>query len=120
MERDPNTTARLSAMLKRLLHLTRSGEVDWQRQMGSAHRFATWSNHLFILGPTESPEESKAPRYLFITPLDSPGHIEINSSDQQLSPALYELIRAVDDATRSSTPVDPFALTDDVLSRLSH
>lgn len=118
MQRDPATTARLMAMLKNVLLLTRSGELHWNRQVGSAHRFAMWNNRLLIIGPTDPSAEPNIPRYLFVTPLDSPAHIEINSNYEELVPQLQELIQAVDDATRSSTPVDPFSLTDDELNRL--
>jgi hypothetical protein len=120
MQRDPTTAARLMAMLGKILRLTKSGKIHWKRQTGSAHRFATWNNNLLIIGPTDPAEESNIPRYLFVTPLDSPAHVEINSNDEELGPELLELIQAVDDTTRSSTPVDPFSLTDDVLNRLNH
>ncbi|HET6861911.1 MAG TPA: hypothetical protein VFH91_02660 [Pyrinomonadaceae bacterium] len=120
MQRDPATTARLMALLKEILVLTKSGQIHWQRQAGSAHLYATWHNNLLIIGPTDPAEESNIPRYLFVTPLDSPAHVEINSNDEVLGPQLLELIQSVDDTTRGSTPTDPFSLTDDVLNRLSH
>jgi len=120
MKRDPTTTARLMAMLANILLLTRSGKVHWKRQVGSAHRYTTWNNNLFIIGPTDATPESNIPRYLFVTPLDSPAHVEINSNDEELGPPLLGLIKAVDDATRGTRAVDPFALTDDVLTRLNH
>ena len=119
MQRDPTTIARLRAMLQKILLLTNNGELHWKRQAGSAHRFATWNNNLLIIGPTDPAEESNIPRYLFITPLDSPAHVEINSNDEELGQQLLELTDAVENATRTSTPIDPFALTDDVLARLN-
>jgi len=120
MKRDPTTTARLAAMLANILLLTRSKKVHWKKQLGSAHRFTTWNNNLFIIGPTDATPGSNIPRYLFVTPLDSPAHVEINSNDEELGPQLLELIKAVDAATRGTRAIDPFALTDDVLTRLSH
>ena len=120
MKRDPTTTARLAAMLANILLLTRNKKVHWKKQIGSAHRFTTWNNNLFIIGPTDATAGSSIPRYLFVTPLDSPAHVEINSNDEELGPQLLELTKAVDDATRTTKAIDPFALTDDVLTRLNH
>ncbi|HZJ42858.1 MAG TPA: hypothetical protein VFD63_03755 [Pyrinomonadaceae bacterium] len=120
MQRDPTTTTRLRAMLQKILLLTKDGKLHWKRQEGSAHRFATWNSNLLIIGPTDPVEESNIPRYLFVTPLDSPTHVEINSNDEELGQQLLELTQAVENTTRGSTPIDPFSLTDDVLTRLNH
>jgi len=98
--------------------MTEQGELHWEREMGSAHRYARWKQNLLILGPSEPLTESKIPRYLFITPFDSPACVEINSTDEQLGEALMKLIAATDHATSGEPATDPFALTDDVLSRL--
>ncbi len=118
MDRDANTTERLRSLLKTLTSLTEDGELHWERETGSAHRYARWKKNLLILGPSEPLTESKIPRYLFITPFDSPACVEINTTDEQLGEALMQLVAAADDATTGRPATDPFALTDDVLSRL--
>jgi hypothetical protein len=54
--------------------------LHWERQQGSAHRYARWNNNLLILGPADV-DDKRVPRYLFITPFDSPDCIEANSED---------------------------------------
>jgi hypothetical protein len=119
MVRDAALTGRLSALLTQLVSLTKSGELHWERQVGSAHRYARWKNNLLILGPAEPVGETKAPRYLFVTPFDSPACVEINSNDAELGSSLLELVQAVEQSTVHEPPTDPFALTEDVLGRLT-
>lgn len=119
MTRDAETTQRLSGLLTQLTSLTRSGELRWEKQVGSAHRYARWKNNLLILGPADPPAESKVPRYLFVTPFDSPLCIEVNSDDEQLGPALLQLVDTVDQSTKNEQAVDPFAVNDELLGRLA-
>ena len=119
MARDQATNERLSKLLAQLLSLTRKGELHWERQLGSAHRYARWNNNLLILGPAEPLSETKVPRYLFITPFDSPSCIEINSADAELGSALVELVTIVEQASQNEPPTDPFGISDEELSRLT-
>jgi len=119
MARDPAATNRLSTLLTQLVSLTKSGELHWERQVGSAHRYARWKNNLLILGPADPLSDTTLPRYLFITPFDSPDCIEINSGDEDLGSSVMELVAAVEQMSKGEPPTDPFALTDEVLGRLS-
>ncbi len=119
MARDQVTNDRLSRLLAQLLSLTRKGELHWERQLGSAHRYARWNNNLLILGPAEPLSETKTPRYLFITPFDSPSCIEINSTDVDLGSALLELVAIVDQTSQKEPPTDPFGISEEELSRLT-
>src|ERR1700730_4520483 len=119
MARDPAATNRLSTLLAQLVSLTKSGKLHWERQLGSAHRYTSWKNNLLILGPSAPLTDAKIPRYLFITPFDSPSHVEINSSDEELGATLMELVTTVEQTSKDEPPTDPFGLTDEVLSRLS-
>ena len=120
MPRDQGTSDRLSNLLQQLISLTQKGELHWERRLGSAHRYARWKNNLLILGPAESPSETKIPRYLFLTPFDSPSCIEINSSDEVLGGAVLELIRIVERMSKNEPPTDPFGLSEEDLSRLTN
>ena len=119
MARDQATNDRLSKLLQQLISLTRSGELHWERQLGSAHRYARWKNNLLILGPAESPADSKQPRYLFLTPFDSPSCVEINSNDEVLGGALEELVALVEQTSNDEPPTDPFGLSEEELSRIT-
>jgi hypothetical protein len=119
MARDAATTDRLRQLISRLVSMTTAGGLHWESQVGSAHRYARWSNNLMILGPSAPLSDKQVPRYLFVTPFDSPACIEINSNDEELGRAVSELVAAVESATRDEPPTDPFALTDDVLARLT-
>src|SRR5438552_13645344 len=118
MVRDAATTDRLRELIAKLISLTKEGELHWERQISSAHRYARWNNHLLILGPDAPLSESSEPRYLFITPFDSPSCIEISSSDGELGAAVLELVRSVEAATRDEPASDPFAVTEGFLNRL--
>ena len=119
MTRDRVTDERLAKLLDELTSLTRSGELHWERRLGSAHRYARWKNNLLILGPAEPLSETKVPRYLFLTPFDSPSCIEVSSDDSSLGPALLELVALVEQMSKHEPPTDPFGLTDEDLSRLT-
>jgi hypothetical protein len=119
MARDPNVTERLRRLVAQINNLTDSGELHWERQVGSAHRYARWNNNLLILGPSEALNNSKVPRYLFITPFDSPSCVEINSDDEELGGTLMKLVASVEKASQSEPPTDPFGLTEDLISRLT-
>lgn len=119
MARDAATTDRLRQLISRLVSMTTEGGLHWESQVGSAHRYARWSNNLLILGPSAPLSDKHVPRYLFVTPFDSPACIEINSDDEELGHAVSELVAAVESATKDEPPTDPFALTDDVLARLA-
>ncbi|MFN2531959.1 MAG: hypothetical protein ABR555_11740 [Pyrinomonadaceae bacterium] len=119
MNRDAVTTTRLEVLLDQLLALTRSGVIHWERQHGSAHRYARWKNNLLILGPAASLADSKVPRYLFITPFDSPACVELNTKDADLGDRVKSLVELVESVSVNEPATDPFALTDEVLGRLT-
>lgn len=114
-----DNTERLRSLLAQITYLTTQGELQWDRQLQSAHRYSRWKNNLLILGPDLPPEDSKTPRYLFITPFDSPDCIEINSDHKELGPAVLTLVRAVEVSTANKPPTDPFAVSDELLGRLT-
>lgn len=118
MARDQVSNDRLATLLEQLISLTDRGEVHWERQVGSAHRYARWNNNLLILGPSEPASDTAAPRYLFITPFDSPACVEINSNDTELGGQLMELVSAVERASKNEPPTDPFGISEEVWSRL--
>ena len=118
MKRDAAMTERLRGVISRLESQTRNGELHWEKQAGSAHRYARVKNNLVILGPATSLANSDVPRYLFITPFDSPNHIEVNSDDAELGPAVLSLTKAVEAACQNKPAVDPFAITEQLLEHL--
>lgn len=118
MARDSATTDRLRSLLAKLQSLTTSGRLHWEKQAGSAHRYARWNNHLVILGPATPLSDTSVPRYLFITPFDSPDCIEINSEDEELGPAVIALAHEVETASKDQPATDPFAVTEQLLERL--
>ena len=118
MARDSATTDRLGKLIAKLQSLTVDGALHWEKQAGSAHRFARWNNNLVILGPSSPLSDTSIPRYLFITPFDSPDCIEINSEDDELGPAVIELAQDVETASQDEPSIDPFAITDQLLERL--
>lgn len=118
MARDSATTDRLRHLIAKLQSLTASGELHWEKQAGSAHRYARWNNHLVILGPASPLSDTSVPRYLFVTPFDSPDCLEINSEDDDLGPAVIELAQEVEIASKDEPSIDPFAITDQLLERL--
>ncbi len=119
MGRDADTTDRLRNLISKIESLTESGALHWERQVGSAHRYARWNNNLLILGPAAPMSDQHVPRYLFVTPFDSPDCIEINSDDPELGGAVIKLAQEVEAASKDEPPTDPFALTGDLLARLT-
>src|SRR6266566_1644893 len=119
MARDQATNDRLARLLNQLCSLTESGKLHWERHLGSAHRYARWNKNLLILGPAEPLSETKRPRYLFITPFDSPSCIEINSGDEELGSALMALAAIVEKTSRNEPPTDPFGISEEELSRIT-
>ena len=119
MDRDAATTDRLRNLISRIESLTEKRELRWDRQVGSAHRFARWNNNLLILGPAAPVSEMSVPRYLMITPFDSPDCIEINSDDAELGADVTHLADDVEQASKDQEPVDPFAITNEILQRLT-
>ena len=117
MERDQATTERLQKLIGHISSLTQSGELHWERQQGSAHRYARWNNNLLILGPAEV-DDKHVPRYLFVTPFDSPDCIEANSEDPVLGSAVRALFEEVDATTKDQPSVDPFSINSAILDRL--
>ena len=115
-KRDAAMTERLRGVIAKLESLTKNGEVHWEKQSGSAHRYAKVNNNLVILGPATN--DPNLPRYLFITPFDSPDHIEVNSNDAELGPAVMSLAKDVEKACKGKPAVDPFAVTQQLLERL--
>src|SRR5258708_6358499 len=120
MARDAATKQRLQNLLTQLESLTEGGELHWERQLGSAHRYARWKNNLLILGPAESPNDDKLPRYLFLTPFDSPSCIEINSNDAVLGAAMEELVALVEQKSKNEPPTDPFGISEEELRRITN
>src|SRR6266581_4253719 len=112
MNRDAATTDRLRTLITKLESLTENGQLHWERQAGSAHRYARWNNNLLILGPASPTTDSSVPRYLFITPFDSPDCIEANSDDAELGAAVRKLVKNVEAASANEPATDPFAVTD--------
>jgi hypothetical protein len=118
MDRNPATTERLRQLIIKLEAQTASGELHWERQAGSAHRYARFNNNLLILGPASPISKKDVPRYLFITPFDSPDCIEVNSADPELGAALLKLIETVENASQHEPATDPFAITEQLLERI--
>ena len=118
MGRDSATTDRLRNLISKLESLTKSSALHWEKQAGSAHRYARWNNNLLILGPETPLSDTSVPRYLFVTPFNSPDCIEINSDDAELGPAVTRLVQEVESAGKDEPPTDPFAVTDQLLERL--
>jgi hypothetical protein len=118
MSPDPTTTERLRALLAQITTLTTTKDIHWDRRVNSAHRYARWNNNLLILGPDAPLDESDVPRYLFITPFDSPDCIEVSSDDEELGAAVIALVKAVEAETHDEPSTDPFAVTTEMLSRL--
>src|SRR5213080_2810579 len=117
MDRNTATTERLRNLISKIEATTKSGELHWERQAGSAHRYARLSNNLLILGPAAPASDSSIPRYLFITPFDSPDCIEVNSDDAELGSAVIKLVQTVENASQHEPATDPFAITDQLLER---
>src|SRR5207244_5893997 len=113
MDRDAATTDRLRNLISRIESLTEKGELHWERQFGSAHRFARWNNNLLILGPAEPLSDSSVPRYLMITPFDSPDCIEINSDDAELGADVTHFTAEFEKASKDQQTVDPFPINDE-------
>jgi hypothetical protein len=118
MDRDEATNNRLRNLIAKIQSLTASGGLHWEKQVGSAHRYARLNNNLLILGPSTPLSDTSVPRYLFVTPFDSPDCIEINSDDAELGSAVIELAQEVENASKDEPPTDPFAVTDQLLERL--
>jgi hypothetical protein len=114
--RDSETTERLRRLIDQISSLTEKHELHWERQSGSAHRYARLNGNLLILGPATP--ESNVPRYLFITPFDSPQCIEINSDDTDLGAAVLKLVGEVEGITQNQPAADPFAIDVEFLDRL--
>ena len=119
MTRDSETIDCLRHLIDQIISSTQKHELQWERQSGSAHRYARLNNHLLILGPATPMSGSNVPRYLFITPFDSPQYIEINSDDIDLGGAVLKLVQKVELITQNQSPTDPFAINDEFLDRLS-
>jgi hypothetical protein len=117
MGRDAATTVRLRNLISRIESQTESGGLHWEKQVGSAHRYARLNNNLLILGPATPLSDTRVPRYLFITPFDSPDCIEINSNDAELGADVIKLAQEVETASDNEPPTDPFAITDQLLER---
>jgi len=118
MDRNPATTERLRQLIVKLDSQTASGELHWERQAGSAHRYARLNNNLLILGPATPLSEKKTPRYLFITPFDSPDCIEVNSDDAELGSAVIKLVQTVENVSQHESATDPSAITEQLLDRI--
>lgn len=118
MVRSPELTERLRLGMAQLIEQTGSGQLHWERQANSAHRYGRWKNNLLIIGPDMEPGDSDTPRYLFITPFDSPDFIEINSNDPELGHLVLALIDAVNSVTAKAPATDPFAVTEGFLANL--
>ena len=109
---DDKTVKERRELLAQLTSLTVNGKLQWERQANSAHRYARWNNNLLILGPTSPLDDHEIPRYLFITPFDSPTGTEIKSDDAELRASLLALVYAAEAASADRKPRDPFALSE--------
>ena len=118
MTRDAETVECLRCFIDQITSLTLKHELQWERQSGSAHRYARFNNKLLILGPATPTSERDVPRYLFITPFDSPQCIEINSNDTELGQALVKLVQEVESVTQNQPTTDPFAINVEFLNSL--
>jgi len=118
MTRDSGTTDRLRLLIDQIISLTKKHELPWERQLGSAHRYARLNNNLLILGPATPLSGEPVPRYLFITPFDSPDCIEINSDDIALGADVLKLVQEVEAVTQNQPATDPFAINVEFLNRL--
>lgn len=118
MSRDSASTDRLRNLITRIESLTESGKLHWEKQVDSAHRYARLNNNLLILGPDQLLNNS-SPRYLFITPFDSPDCIEINTNDAELGGVVRKLAEAVEVASANEPPTDPFSIAPEILERLT-
>jgi hypothetical protein len=119
MDRDAATTDRLRNVISKIESLTEGGELHWEKQVGSAHRYARWNNNLLILGPAAPLSDRNVSRYLFITPFDSPNCIEVNSDDAELGGAVMALAQEVEAASKGEPAADPFAISGDLLEQLA-
>ena len=118
MSRDIATNERLKKLLTQLMNATSDRSLRWVRQRGSAHRYANWHGNLLILGPDQPASQSSMPRYLFITPLDSPACLELSSDDEQLGQQLLQLSALAETASIKDPPTDPFVIDEETLQRL--
>jgi len=118
MVRNPATIERLRNLVSKIEAATVSGALHWERQAGSAHRYARLNNNLLILGPATPISDPHVARYLFVTPFDSPDCIEINSDDAELGADVLKLVNEVEQASQHEPATDPFAITDQLLERL--
>ena len=112
---DDQVLAERRGLLAQLTSLTVNGTLRWERQAGSAHRYARRNNNLLILGPTSPIDDHTVPRYLFVTPFSSPTGTEITSEDPDLRASLLALVYAVEASTLDQEPRDPFALSEHAL-----
>jgi hypothetical protein len=119
MGRDSAATERLRNLILKLTSMTAGKELHWERQVGSAHRSARWNEHLLILGPSAPVSDTTTPRYLFITPFNSPACIEVTSNDEELGALVMDLVKTVESSSSDEPPTDPFAVSEDFLSRLT-
>ena len=119
MNRTLEPTERLRGVLAKLIELTTTGELHWERQAHSSHRYSKWKNHLLIIGPELDSDDRSTPRYLFLTPFDSPDHLEVNSEDEELGHLVLALVDAVNAATAGAPPADPFAVSESFLDSLT-
>ena len=118
MTRDSETIECLRHLIDQIISSTQKHELQWERQSGSAHRYARLNNNLLILGPATPMAASNVPRYLFITPFDSPECIEVNSDDNELGQAVLKLVQEVEAVTQNQPTTDPFAVNVEFLNRL--
>ncbi len=82
-------------------------------------REAATTDRLRNLISAEPTSDHSLPRYLFVTPFDSPDCIEINSDDPELGAAVVKLVQVVETASKNEPPTDPFSISGDLLARLT-
>src|SRR5205085_7603766 len=103
MVRNSATTERLRNLISKIEATSKSGDLHWERQAGSAHRYARLNNNLLILGPAAPVIDSGVPRYLLITPFDSPICIVVNYDDNEFGADVIKMVKPVDEY-RSHVP----------------
>lgn len=118
MARPAALTERLRTLILELIELTKNDQLRWERQLDSAHRYGRWKNNLLILGPADPIDETAVPRYLFITPFDSPQCVEVNSNDSDVGALVLQLVNTVEEKSKDEPATDPFALDDHLLGLL--
>lgn len=104
--RKQETTDSLRAMLALLIEPTEKELLRWTCEAGTFFRYVTYNNRLLVLGPDTAHDLDRGIRHLLMTPLHSPGIVEIISNDAELCTQVRDLARAAEPATLHGPVVD--------------